>query len=104
MQSYRGQSDESRSPHMSGYYLQPITFFIAFWRPFRCSHKSEMLFCYPYIVDELRSNDNTHADVCKWETVKMSEERKKKTQLRRLGIFVFMLIVLNGLSRAIRDG
>lgn len=31
MQWYRGQPDKSRSPHMLGYYLQPITSLLLFW-------------------------------------------------------------------------
>lgn len=64
MQWYRGQPDKSRSPHVLGYYLQPITSLLLF-RDLLGVPINLKCYCYPYRKHRMGWEGRiTHSAVC----------------------------------------
>lgn len=70
MQWYRGQPDKSRSPHVLGYYPQPITSLLLFWGLLGVPIN---LVCYYYSHRNTKwaEEKQSHVPVCVCETEKV---------------------------------
>lgn len=70
MQWYRGQPDKSRSPHVLGYYPQPITSLLLFWGLLGVPIN---LVCYYYSHRNTKwaEEKQSHVEVCVCETEKV---------------------------------